>query len=277
MGCTSSTLSNRSLRNPRNRHRNYHHRHLHHQKQSISVVGLVLDRDYALRVIERNQEDEEGSNNQNTFSHLQIKQHLEEEEKDEEGGIGYGVNANPFQSNIEGVDVSSGKLCTSSSSSLSINVRRRIRKLAKNNNLHSPPKLSTLQERRLRRANLEVGSIGFSSDDDDNDEGDGFEFAKLKEETGSFGAGKPPLCTSMIAVFCDEEENGSSKTTNNLEVLSLPRSSDSILLSSSSSSSSSRISINDSSASCPCSSSLSFSSALFPSSSEFMLVVVVVM
>ena len=237
MGCTSSTLSsNRSLRNPRNRHRHrfHHHPHLHHQKQSISVVGLILDRDYALSVIERNQEDEEGSNNLNTFSHLQIKQHLEEEEeeeKEEGGGIGYGVNANPFQSNLEGVDVSSGKLFTSSSSSsLSINVRRSIRKLGKNNNLQSPPKLSTLQERRLRRANLEVGSIGFSSDEDDNDEGDGFEFAKLEKESGSFGAGKPPLCTSTIAVFCDEEENGSSKTTNNLEILSLPRSSDSILL-----------------------------------------------
>lgn len=175
MGCTSSNLKRRHSSRKRSSS-------IHRQRRAISVVGIFLQKGYSLRAIES-----ESNNISHSLHKKEGHKSLsygaqvigEEEEASEE--LSDILNFNDFSPNR--VDSKDGDFFSH------IHL------------LESPQKLCTEQERRLRCANLEGPASGLTdlSSDEDDDEGDGFEFAKLEGSIASFNSEQGHIWTPITS------------------------------------------------------------------------------
>eukprot|EP00250_Pteridium_aquilinum_P007647 c17318_g1_i1 orf=225-2717(-) len=193
MGCTSSNLKGRhaSRRSSNNKRSNSF---THGQRQAISVVGIFLEEGYPLRVIGSESDNISHSlHRKEAFKALSHGGQLTLGEKGEE-------EASENLSEILNFDNFSPNRVGSKEEDFFSPIH----------SLESPPKLCTEQERRLRCANLEgpVSGLTDLSSDEDDDEGDGFEFAKLEGSIASFNSEQGHIWTPITSF---NSEHGSKK------------------------------------------------------------------
>ncbi|MCO5591150.1 hypothetical protein L7F22_045131 [Adiantum nelumboides] len=171
MGCTSSNLN----RHHSSRRKGSSKSLTSKQKQAISVVGVFLQKGYSLRLIRRESED--------SIPHSLHKKEISRSLSHSGQLKGGGKDESEELFEVLNID-----LCSSKADGL-VHL------------LESPRKLCTEQERRLRCANMEGPVTGLTdlSSDEDDDEGDGFEFAKLEGSIASFNSEQGHIWTPITS------------------------------------------------------------------------------
>ncbi|KAI5078033.1 hypothetical protein GOP47_0007857 [Adiantum capillus-veneris] len=198
MGCTSSNLNRQHSSGRRGSSKSL----IHKQKQAISVVSVFLQKSYSLRLI-RSQSDNNiphslHKKEKEVSQSLSHSRQLEGEEDDESEDLTQTLSIDLFPSKADGV-------------------------FSPVHLLESPRKLCTEQERRLRCANMEgpVSGLTDLSSDEDDDEGDGFEFAKLEGRIASFNSEQGHIWTPITSF---NSEQASKKVPLLGALLDSPRS-----------------------------------------------------
>lgn len=190
MGCTSSNLNRRHSFRKRSSSKNSF---AHRQKQAISVVGILLHKGHPLRAFEsKSINNSQSLRKEEALEALHDGGHAieeaEEEVSEENSEI---LSSTDFSSNT--LDSKEGDFFQGIQS------------------FEIPRKLCTEQERRLRCANLEgpTSHVTDLSSDEEDDEGDGFEFAKLEDGIASFDSDQGNIWTPITSLI---SEQGSKKS-----------------------------------------------------------------